>query len=430
MATELSFQSTNEIKQYQNTAFAQLLEYLQHNSPFYKELFNKHHIEIKNIKTIDDLVQIPATDKNDFSTRNFDFLCVERNKIIDYATTSGTMGRPVTIAVTESDLQRLAVNEAQSFACAAGGSTDIYQLMLTIDRQFMAGLAYLSGIRKMGAGAIRIGPASPKIQWESILSYKPNSIVVVPSFILKLMDYAALNGIDLNNSGIEKAICIGEPVRNGDLTPNALAKRIHEKWNIKLFSTYASTEMQTAFTECEHLQGGHLKPDLLIVEVLNDQGQPLGPGEFGEVTITTLGVEGMPVLRYRTGDVCCYYNEPCKCGRNSIRLSPVVGRKNQMIKFRGTTFFPQAISDALRLVPEVNDYLLEVMKNELENDEVIIHIHQTGNIDIVEEKIKASLKDRIRVIPILKFVSGQQIQQFKMSDSRKPVSVVFRQVIN
>ena len=141
MATELSFQSTNEIKQYQNTAFAQLLEYLQHNSPFYKELFNKHHIEIKNIKTIDDLVQIPATDKNDFSTRNFDFLCVERNKIIDYATTSGTMGRPVTIAVTESDLQRLAVNEAQSFACAAGGSTDIYQLMLTIDRQFMAGLA-------------------------------------------------------------------------------------------------------------------------------------------------------------------------------------------------------------------------------------------------------------------------------------------------
>src|SRR5690606_3508412 len=114
---------------------------------------------------------------------------------------------------------------------------------------------------------------------------------------------------------------------------NVLGKKITEYWNIQLYSTYASTEMQTAFTECHAGKGGHQQPDLIILEILDESGNQLPEGVYGEVTITTLGIEAMPLLRYRTGDIACYYQEPCRCGRHSKRLSPVIGRKQQMIKF-------------------------------------------------------------------------------------------------
>jgi phenylacetate-CoA ligase len=423
---QLEFQSSAEIKKHQHSALQQALQYLAAYSPYYKKLFAENNIQIENIKTIQDLMQIPCTTKDDFSRHNFDFLCVPKNKIADYTTTSGTTGSPVTVALTENDLQRLAYNEERSFVCAGGNASDVYQLMLTLDRQFMAGMAYYLGIRKMGAGAVRVGPVSPQMQWENIQRFQPTALVVVPSFLLKLMDYADAHGIDYNNSSIKKAVCIGEPIRHADGTESILAQRIHERWNLPLYSTYASTEMQTAFTECEHGTGGHHRPELLIIEVLDEAGNQLPAGEFGEVTITSLGVEGMPLLRYRTGDICCYYEEPCKCGRNTIRLSPVTGRKNQMIKYKGTTLFPPAIYEAISHVPEVKDYVVEVSKNELGTDEIVLNLSVTGSPDVIEPKIKTALQTKLRVIPTVNFVTTAHLQSLRPAESRKPVMIVFR----
>lgn len=422
----LEFQSAAEIQKYQQQALQQALQYVAVHSPYYKKLFADNNICIENIRTIQDLAQVPCTTKDDFSRHNFDFLCVPKNKIADYTTTSGTTGSPVTIALTENDLQRLAYNEERSFVCAGGNASDVYQLMLTLDRQFMAGMAYYLGIRKMGAGAVRVGPVSPQMQWENIQRFQPTALVVVPSFLLKLMDYADAHGIDYSKSSVKKAVCIGEPVRHADGTENILAQRIHAKWNLPLYSTYASTEMQTAFTECEHGSGGHHRPELLIVEVLDDAGNQLPAGEFGEVTITSLGVEGMPLLRYRTGDICCYYEEPCKCGRNTIRLSPVTGRKNQMIKYKGTTLFPPAIYEAISHVPEVKDYVVEVSKNELGTDEIVLNLSVTGSPDVIEPKIKTALQSKLRVIPTVNFVTTAHLQSLRPVESRKPVMIVFR----
>ncbi|MCW5908687.1 MAG: AMP-binding protein [Chitinophagales bacterium] len=425
---QLEFQSPAEIKKYQDLALQQALQYLAAQSPYYKKLFTENNIRIESIKSITDLTQIPTTTKDDFSLHNFDFLCVPKSTITDYTTTSGTTGSPVTVALTENDLQRLAYNEERSFVCANGTASDVYQLMLTLDRQFMAGMAYYLGIRKMGAGAVRVGPVSPQMQWENILRFQPTALVVVPSFLLKLIDYADANSINYNNSSIKKAVCIGEPIHHADLSENILAKRIHEKWNLPLFSTYASTEMQTAFTECEHGCGGHHRPELLIVEILDEAGNQLKAGEFGEVTITSLGVEGMPLLRYRTGDICCYYEEPCKCGRNTIRLSPVTGRKNQMIKYKGTTLFPPAIYEAISHVPEVKDYVVEVSKNVLGTDEIVLHLSVSGSPDAIEPKIKTALQTKLRVIPAINFVTTAHLQSLRPAESRKPVMIVFKPV--
>jgi phenylacetate-CoA ligase len=413
----------------QEEKLQELLEYLSNKSPFYKELFNKHGIDIAAIKTIDDLKAIPPTTKDHLQERNYDFLCVPVNKVVEYTSTSGTLGAPVTIALTENDLDRLALNEYGSFRCADGSENDIYQLMLTLDRQFMAGIAYYLGIRKMGAGIIRLGPGVPSLQLETIKRLRPTAIVAVPSFILKLMAYAESVGVDLNTTSVIKAICIGENIRNSDFSLNVLGRKITEAWNIRLYSTYASTEMQTAFTECGEGKGGHCQPDLVIVELLDENNEQVPAGVPGEVTVTTLGVEGMPLLRYKTGDICSYEDGPCACGRDSIRLSPIMGRKKQMIKFKGTTLYPPALFDLLSEMEEILDFIIEVDSDELGLDQVTLYLVPAGNTASSDHRIRAYLQARLRVSPQIKYMDAETLQKMQFNEAgRKPIRFVDKRI--
>ena len=411
----------------QQQKLQELLAYVAQNSPFYKEVFAKHNIDIARIKSVADLAVIPPTTKDDLQQRNNDFLCVPIDEVIEYTSTSGTLGNPVTIALTENDLQRLAYNEFSSFSCADGTKDDTYQLMLTLDRQFMAGIAYYMGIRKLGAGIIRLGPGVPSLQWETIKRLKPTAIVAVPSFILKLIQYAKDTGIDIHETSVKKAICIGENIRNTDFSLNILGKKITEAWDIKLYSTYASTEMQTAFTECGEGKGGHYQPDLVIIELLDENNQQVAPGTPGEVTITTLGVEGMPLLRYKTGDMCMYFDEPCACGRTSLRLSSIMGRKKQMIKFKGTTLYPPALFDLLNERDEILDFVIEVSSNDIGLDQVLIYIVPSELSEEVDHRIRAYLQARLRVSPHIKYMTAEAIQKMQFSEaSRKAIKFVDR----
>lgn len=420
-----AFKTKEEIVLLQQKKLQQLLVYLNQASPFYQDLFKRHAIDISSIKTLADLQKLPVTNKEDLQQRNNDFLCVEQNKIIEYSATSGTLGSPVIIALTENDLQRLAYNEYASFTCARGTSNDIYQLMLTLDRQFMAGMAYYAGIRQMGAGIIRLGPGVPSLQWETIVRLKPTAVVAVPSFIIKLIEYAREHGIDINKTAVKKAICIGENIRNADFSLSIVGKKITAAWNIQLFSTYASTEMQTAFTECNHFNGGHTQPELIIVEILNEHDQPVAPGEAGEVTISTLGVEGMPLLRYKTGDICRGFDSPCNCGRTSQRLSPVIGRKKQMIKFKGTTLYPPALFDMLNEMEEVVDFVAEVYSNQLGTDEVLLHILPLHFTEASDREIRTYLQAKLRVSPQVKYCTINEIKEMQNAASgRKLVKFI------
>ncbi|HPE77328.1 MAG TPA: AMP-binding protein [Draconibacterium sp.] len=422
---EIEKAGREEITKYQESRLPGLLNYLNENSPFYSSFFVQHNIEIGKIKTLADLAEIPVTTKEMLQKNNMDFLCVDRSKIIDYITTSGTLGEPVTFTMTENDLERLAYNEYISFLCAGGSPTDIYQLMVTMDRRFMAGLAYFSGIRKIGAGVVRVGPGNPELQFDSIRRVQPTSIVTVPSFIIKLIEFAEENKIDLNKTSIKKAICIGEALRNNDFSLNKLGNRIAEKWNIQLFSTYASTEMGTAFTECEYGIGGHHHPEMIIVEFLDDNDKPVKDGEPGEVTITNLGVEGMPLLRFKTGDICNHYYTPCKCGRTTMRLGPVIGRKKQMIKFKGTTLYPPAMCDILNDIKEVKNYVIEVSTNNIGTDDILLKLGVEVPSKELEKMIKDHFRARIRVAPFIQFEKVDEIQKLQFPNlSRKPVTFI------
>lgn len=418
----IHYRSHAEIKRFQEERLAEELRYLQSNSRFYRTMFEKHGIDIANIRRIEDLQSIPVTTKEDLQLHNADFICVPQNEIIDYVTTSGTLGDPVTFALTSGDLDRLAYNEACSFSVCGCTDQDILQLMTTIDRRFMAGLAYFMGARELGCGVVRVGNGIPELQWDTIRRIKPTVCIVVPSFLLNLIDYAEANGINLHDCSLRKAICIGEALRTSEGVLTALGARITQRWpELELFSTYASTEMQSSFTECACHNGGHVPADLIIVEFLDNENRPVPAGVPGEVTVTTIGVRGMPLLRFKTGDICIHYDEPCRCGRNTVRLSSVLGRKGQMIKFKGTTLYPPALFDILDNIPEIENYIVEVYTNSIETDQVQIKIGSKNHSEEFVKQIKDIFRSKVRVAPDVVFEAPEIIARLQRPPAGRKV---------
>ena len=423
---DIEFQKPEEIKAFQEEKLHTALQYLADHSPYYQRMFRSYGIDIRKIQHLEDLVKIPFTEKKDLQLFNDDFLCCPKEKVIDYITTSGTLGDPVTFGCTELDLQRLAYNEKKSFECAGLHPGNIVQLMTTMDKRFMAGLAYFLGIREMGASIIRVGNGIPELQWDTIERIHPDTIMCVPSFILKLINYAEEHNIDYRNSSIRRIIGIGEGLREQDFSLNLLGRRIKEKWDVDLFATYSSTEMGATFSECPYGCGGHVHPELIIVEIIGDDDLPVADGQPGEIVVTTLGVEGMPLLRFRTGDIAAKITDRCQCGRYSYRLTPLVGRKNNMIKFKGTTLYPPAINDVLDNTDYVTGYVIEVSTNDAgtDNVKVKLSLHPDASADAVKQ-LKDSFRSRIRVAPDIEVLPAEEIQRINFpAKSRKPIKFI------
>ncbi|OEY72433.1 phenylacetate--CoA ligase family protein [Salegentibacter salarius] len=394
------------------------LSYAAANSPFYKKRFTDCKIDIEVIQSYEEYRKIPITTKEDLQNYNQEFIAVRKDEIIDYVTTSGTLGNPVSFALNDSDLDRLAENERQSFEMVGVRKSSVVQLTTTLDRRFMAGMAYFLGLRKLGAGIVRTGSGLPGLQWESIERFQPDILVAVPSFLLKMIDFARQNGIDYKSSSIKVAVCIGEPLRNPDFSLNSLGQKIKELWDIELFSTYASTEMGTAFTECEFHKGNHSLPDLIFPEVLDENQNPVEPGEIGELVVTPLQTQTMPLVRFATGDMVKFYGENCDCGRKSIRISTPVGRKKQMIKLRGTTLYPQQIINLLTAFQSLKIFVIEASLNENQTDEILIRIpNDFAETSKLQEHLQAGLKVKVS----LEKTSVEKIEKMKFpQESRKP----------
>lgn len=184
--------------------------------------------------------------------------------------------------------------------------------------------------------------------------------------------------------------------------------------------------MSATFPECEYGCGGHHHPELIIVEIIGENDAPVKDGEVGEVVITTLGVETMPLLRFRTGDMASIHTEPCRCGRKSFRISPLVGRKNNMIKLKGTTLYPPAIFDVLDNTEYVENYVVYIDYNSTGTDEVLVKIglRHTPEFDVVK-KLKDRFRARIRVAPEIEITPVEIIQKINFpATSRKPVKLI------
>jgi phenylacetate-CoA ligase len=183
--------------------------------------------------------------------------------------------------------------------------------------------------------------------------------------------------------------------------------------------------MSAAFAECTCGKGGHHHPEMLIAEFLDENNKPVAPGTAGELTVTTIGVEGVPLLRYKTGDLMLHYTEPCSCGRTSLRVGPVIGRKKQMIKYKGTSLYPPALYDVLDEIDGVKNYIIEVFTNDIGTDEILIYAGVTGNTDKFEKVIKDHFRAKLRVAPKIIFLAPSEVQKMQFPETgRKAVKFV------
>jgi phenylacetate-CoA ligase len=410
------FAAPGEIREVQERLFKKHINYIMGYSPYYQRTL--HGLDAEKI-SLDDLSALPFTDKSAFEKYNEELLAVPMPEIRDIVLSSGTTGKPTRIMYTENDLKRLAYNEEISFAGCGLTSNDIVLLTCTMDRCFVAGLAYFLGIRALGAAAIRNGLSSFASHLEIIKRMGPTAIVGVPSFLHKLAQFLKVQGIDPEKTAVNKLICIGEPIRDRELSLLRMGQYLEEDWGAKVYSTYASSETITTFCECTAQKGGHLHPELAIVEIVDDEGRVLPPGEAGEVVVTTLSVEGMPLLRFKTGDVSFLADGPCECGRYSPRLGPILGRKKQMIKYRGTTLYPQAVYAVLDEIPEVSEYYVAVRSDFDLSDVLSVHV-SVKNGSCSHAGIVDRLQARLRVRPEVVISSEEDIKkQMLTGHSRK-----------
>ncbi len=391
---------------------------LADRSPHYRRLFKELGLQPGDIKGTADLHLLPFTRNTDLEQASDAMLCVERRAVIDHVTTSGTTGRPVALLLDEPDLERLTANEHNSLLMAGVTRDDVVQLMTTLDRRFMAGLAYFLGTRALGAGLVRVGPGAAALQWDSIHRFGSTVLVVVPSFLVKLLEHARAHGIDPARSTVRKAICIGEPIHGPDGGWNNLGRRIKADWDIELLGTYASTEMATACTET-HEGGGHaVQPQLMLVEVLDEHDRPVAHGQAGDVVATPFHVSAMPLLRYRTGDICVRYDGAMDGRGGGLHLGPVLGRRQHRLKVRGTTLFPAQVLDAINALPVIPTFVVVCTTDELGGDDLEVLLDLEGDaLEACREHLRAAL----RVAPRMTTLPGAAIETLKWpKDSRKP----------
>lgn len=419
---ELAHAGTAVIAARQDELLRRHLRYCALHSPFYRRMFERLGIEAGELQGVRDLARLPLTEKGDLENCHAEFLAVPPAEIVDLCLTSGTTGKSVAMLQSAADLHRLAYNEELSFHGAGFTRDDRVLVAAAIDRCFMAGLAYFLGLTRLGATVIRGGSGSVVFLVELIKNCRPSAIVGVPSLLLAVGEKLRADGLDPANLGVTRLVCIGEPIRRPDFTLSPLGEGLEQTWRCQLFGTYASTEMATSFTDCSAGRGGHLLPELIVVEIVDEQGEPLPPGQVGEVVATPLGVSGMPLLRFRTGDIAALDDTPCPCGRKTFRMGPIVGRKSQMLKIRGTTVYPPAIATVLQGLPAVRGYYLEVQSEFALSDRIRVVIgasDPTLTSSFIADKIAAA----IRVRPEVVIVSPAEILRVTVrDDKRKPVT--------
>jgi phenylacetate-CoA ligase len=421
----IEFKSIETIEQFNNQLLREHVQYCYGNSAYYRQQLEQRGIKPDQIKSKEVLRLLALTSKEDLEQNAGSFLCVPEREIVDICQTSGTTGKPVLLSQSSSDLERVGYNEKISFLAAGMTENDKVMIACALGRCFMAGLAYFEGVRQIGATAVRTGSGNPGILAQSVLLYRPSVIVCVPSQALLMAETIRQSGNDPAGLGVRMLICIGEPVRTVDLEYCELGKRLANIWDCDVIGTYACTEIATSFTDCSQGMGGHFHPELITVEVVDEEGNPVEPGQAGEIIATPLQVTAMPLLRYCTGDIASYFTEPCPCGRNTYRLGPIIGRKQQKMKIRGTTVYPNAIFAVLQGISEIKNYYLEVDGEYELSERVRVIVGMDDTTSLSADSIAEKIRGYIRIKPEVLVETSSKVASRIIQEGKRKASTFF-----
>ncbi|MBO7118085.1 MAG: phenylacetate--CoA ligase [Bacteroidales bacterium] len=401
--------SRQQIKEYQLDRLHKTLEHCM-NSPFYRERFAREGLKPSDIKTLDDIRKIPFTTKQDLrDTYPFGIASVPLEQCTRLHSSSGTTGNPTVILHTKKDLEEWANAVARCLWMVGCRPNDVFQNTSGYG-MFTGGLGFQYGAELLGMLTVPAAAGNTLRQLKFFTDFGTTVVHAIPSYAARLYEVMQEKGIDPRRDLKLRTLVIGAEPHSEDTR-----RRIEDMLGVKAYNSFGMSEMcgpGVAF-ECPEQNGMHIWEDYYIVEIVDpDTLEPVPDGEVGELVLTTLKREAMPLLRYRTRDLTRILPGECPCGRHHIRLDRMKGRSDDMIILKGVNIFPIQIETILMQFKELaSDYLI-TMETKENNDAMTVEVEVADNLSFddfgrlqnLEREITRQLRDEILITPKVRLV--------------------------
>ena len=420
--------SRDEMAALQGKRLHKLVELVYHNVPFYREKMQALDLAPEGINSIEDIVKLPFTTKQDLrDSYPFGMSAVPLSRVVRLHSSSGTTGTPTVILHTQRDLDEWANAVARCLYMVGLRPGDIFQNSSGYG-MFTGGLGFQYGAERLGMLTVPAAAGNTKRQIKFITDFGTTALHAIPSYAGRLYEVMEEMGIDPRRDTHLRTLIIGAEPHSEEQR-----RRIEQMLGVKAYNSFGMSEMcgpGVAF-ECTEQNGLHIWEDYYIVEIVDPMTlEPVPEGEVGELVLTTINREAMPLLRYRTRDLTRILPGECPCGRHHLRLDRMKGRSDDMIILKGVNIFPIQIETVLMQFAELgNDYLI-TLTNEEANDLMTVEVELNAfsddyrRLQVLTKEITRQLKDEILITPVVRLVSKgslpkQEGKAVRVRDLRK-----------
>ena len=385
------------------------------NIPFYKKLLNESKISADDINHVNDIQKLPFTKKTDLQGGYpFGFMAVPKREIVRIHTTSGTTGKPTVVGYTRQDLENWSELIARNMTMIGLTADDTFQNAVNYGL-FTGGLGFHYGAEKIGMTVIPSGTGNTKRQIEMIDDFGVTAVHCTPSYAMHLSEVAESMGTKLET--FKTGMFGAEPWSDN------MRRTLEDKLGVTAYDSYGMSEMYGpgAAFECTERNGLHFWHDSYLIEIIDPKTEEvLEPGQKGELVVTPLVKEAMPLLRYRTGDITMILEDECPCGRGA-KIARLTGRSDDMLVIRGINVFPSQIEHVLRTIPEVGDQFMVYVDRVNHLDEMTIDVEikreffkgELSDLERIQKKIIHSLKDILNLRTKVSLVEPESLPRFE-----------------
>ena len=424
--------SREEIERIQLERLKETVSYIYEKSSPYRKKMDEAGVKPDDIQTLEDLQKMPFTYKADFRDHYpMGMFAVDKKDLVRFHASSGTTGKPTVVGYTKHDLE-VWLNNVTRVACM-GGTTpeDVCQISFGYGT-FTGALGLHGGLENLGASVIPMSSGNTNKQIMFLQDMGVTLLVATPSYALHL-------GEEIRNRGLDpsKDLQVRIGLFGGEGMTEPMREEMHKVWGDQFVCTqnYGMSELcgPGVAGECTELCGMHINEDWFIPEIIDPKtGEVLPPGERGELVVTCLGKEALPLVRYRTGDLTRLDYAPCKCGRTTVRMENLSGRADDMLVIRGVNVFPTQIEEVLLKIPEIGPHyeILVERKNRLDVMTITVELIDDRLLDSytklseLETRMKSNLKSMLGLATNIRLVAPHSLKRFegkakRVTDLRK-----------
>ncbi len=389
-----------DIERLQLEKLKKLVDYCYTRVPFYKKRLDEAGVTADKIKTLSDIQYIPYTTKEDIrDTYPFGLFAVDKKEIVRIHASSGTTGNPTVVGYTKNDLQMWTDCVSRLVTAAGATADDIVQIAFGYGL-FTGALGLHYGLENIGATVVPTSTGNTEKQLKMMKDLGTTALVSTPSYALYIAEVARDMGIDCRELNVRLGLFGSEGCSN------EMRGKVEEAWNLFATDNYGMSELcgPGVSGECRYRCGMHFAEDHFLPEIIDSAtGDVKARGDQGELVVTTLSKEGIPLLRYRTKDITRIHYEKCECGRTHARMEKPMGRADDMLKIKGVNVFPTQIESVLVSIPEVGPQYQIVLgtKNYMDTFEINIEVLDAGMLTSYKALEELQLKVRHKLQTVL-----------------------------